>query len=81
MFGTIKKLFWQILFGIAIIVIVLLSILNTNEATFYYYFGKVSLPLMALLTISFVIGLVVGSFITKFIQITKTNGGAGTAKK
>ena len=81
MFSAIKKLFWQILFGIAIILIVLLSILNTDNVSFDYIFGNTTLPLMLLLSISFVIGLVVGSFITKFIQITKTNGGVGTTKK
>ncbi|MEY8702562.1 LapA family protein [Francisella philomiragia] len=81
MFSTIKKLFWQILFGLTIIIIVSLSYLNRDSSTFNYYFGEVTLPTMALLTIAFVIGLVVGSFITKFIQITKTNGGAGTAAK
>lgn len=81
MFSTIKKLFWQLLFGIAIILIVLLSILNTDTVNFDYIFGNTTLPLMLLLSISFVIGLVVGSFITKFIQITKTNDGAGTTKK
>ncbi|WP_395166844.1 lipopolysaccharide assembly protein LapA domain-containing protein [Francisella salimarina] len=81
MFSTVKKLFWQIMFGLAIIVIVFLSILNTDNVSFDYIFGSTTLPLMVLLSIAFVIGLVVGSFITKFIQITKTNGGAGTAKK
>ncbi len=81
MFSTIKKLFWQILFGLAIIVIVFLSILNTDNVSFDYIFGSTTLPLMVLLSIAFVIGLVVGSFITKFIQIIKTNGGAGAAKK
>ncbi len=81
MFSTIKKLFWQILFGLAIIVIVFLSILNTDNVSFDYIFGSTTLPLMVLLSIAFVIGLVVGSFITKFIQITKTNGAAGAAKK
>ncbi|MBK2028983.1 LapA family protein [Francisella noatunensis] len=76
MFSTIKKLFWQILFGLAIIVIVFLSILNTDNVSFDYIFGSTTLPLMMLLSIAFVIGLVVGSFITKFIQITKTNGAA-----
>ncbi|MFV9973108.1 MAG: LapA family protein [Francisella endosymbiont of Hyalomma asiaticum] len=81
MFSAIKKLFWQLLFSIAIILIVLLSILNTDTVSFDYIFGNTTLPLMLLLSISFVIGLVVGSFITKFIQITKTNGVAWTAKK
>lgn len=81
MFSTIKKLFWQIVFGMAIIVIVFLSILNTSSVSFDYIFGITTLPLMVLLSVTFVIGLVIGSFITKFIQITKTNGGAGTAAK
>jgi len=80
MFNTISKLFWQLLFGVAIVVIVILSILNTDRVSFDYMFGTTTLPLIVLLSIAFVIGLLIGSFITKFIQITKTTG-AGAAKK
>ncbi|MFC4893053.1 LapA family protein [Pseudofrancisella aestuarii] len=80
MFNMITKLFWQLFFGATIIIIVILSILNTDKVDFDYIFGTVKdVPLIMLMTIAFVIGLVFGSFITKFIQITKTNGGA--AKK
>lgn len=76
MFDMIIKLFWQLFFGATIIIIVILSILNTDKVSFDYIFGTASLPLIVLMTIAFVLGLVFGSFITKFIQITKTNGGA-----
>ena len=74
MFDTLKKLFWQLFFALIIIVIVMLSILNTNEVGFDYIFGKTSLPLIVFMSIAFVLGLIIGSFITKFIQITKTSG-------
>ncbi|AIT10296.1 membrane protein [Candidatus Francisella endociliophora] len=76
MFDMIAKLFWQIFFGIAIILIVILSILNTDRVSFDYIFGTTTLPLIVLMSIAFVLGLLLGSFITKFIQITKTSGGA-----
>jgi len=76
MFDMIVKLFWQIFFGATIIIIVILSILNTDKVDFDYMFGTTTLPLIVLMTISFVVGLVFGSFITKFIQVTKTSGGA-----
>lgn len=75
MFDMITKLFWQIFFGIVIILIVILSILNTDKVSFDYIFATTTLPLIVLMSISFVLGLVMGSFITKFIQITKTSGG------
>ncbi|AJC48620.1 LapA family protein [Allofrancisella guangzhouensis] len=71
----LAKLFWQIFFGIAIILIVILSILNTDRVSFDYIFGTTTLPLIVLMSIAFVLGLLLGSFITKFIQITKTSGG------
>lgn len=76
MFGMLAKLFWQIFFGIVIILIVVLSILNTDRVSFDYVFGTTTLPLIVLMSIAFVLGLILGSFITKFIQITKTSGGA-----
>ncbi|QIW10818.1 LapA family protein [Francisella sp. LA112445] len=76
MFGMLAKLFWQIFFGIVIILIVVLSILNTDRVSFDYIFGTTTLPLIVLMSIAFVLGLILGSFITKFIQITKTSGGA-----
>ncbi|ABI83457.1 LapA family protein [Francisella tularensis] len=76
MFDMLAKLFWQIFFGILIILIVILSILNTDNVSFDYIFGTTTLPLIVLMSISFVLGLLLGSFITKFIQITKTSGGA-----
>ncbi|MED7818806.1 MULTISPECIES: LapA family protein [unclassified Francisella] len=76
MFSMLAKLFWQIFFGIVIIVIVVLSILNTDRVSFDYIFGTTTLPLIVLMSIAFVIGLILGSFITKFIQITKTSGGS-----
>ena len=76
MFDMIAKLFWQIFFGIAIILIVILSILNTDRVSFDYIFATTTLPLIVLMSIAFVLGLVIGSVITKFIQITKTSGGA-----
>ena len=76
MFDMIAKLFWQIFFGIAIILIVILSILNTDRVSFDYIFATTTLPLIVLMSIAFVLGLVIGSFITKFIQITKISGGA-----
>ncbi|MXB91178.1 LapA family protein [Francisella tularensis] len=76
MFDMLAKLFWQIFFGILIILIVILSILNTDNVSFDYIFGTTTLPLIILMSISFVLGLLLGSFITKFIQITKTSGGA-----
>ncbi|NDT41298.1 LapA family protein [Francisella tularensis subsp. holarctica] len=76
MFDMLAKLFWQIFFGILIILIVILSILNTDNVSFDYIFGTTKLPLIVLMSISFVLGLLLGSFITKFIQITKTSGGA-----
>ncbi len=72
----IAKLFWQIFFGITIILIVILSILNTDRVSFDYIFATTTLPLIVLMSIAFVLGLIIGSFITKFIQITKTSGGA-----
>ncbi|AEE87990.1 hypothetical membrane protein [Francisella cf. novicida Fx1] len=72
----LAKLFWQIFFGILIILIVILSILNTDKVSFDYIFGTTTLPLIVLMSIAFVLGLLLGSFITKFIQITKTSGGA-----
>ena len=69
----IAKLFWQIFFGISIILIVILSILNTDRVSFDYIFATVTLPLIVLMSIAFVLGLIIGSFITKFIQITKTS--------
>ncbi len=75
MFSMLAKLFWQIFFGIVIIVIVVLSILNTDTVSFDYIFGTTTLPLIVLISIAFVLGLILGSFITKFIQITKTSGG------
>ena len=75
MFNMLAKLFWQIFFGIVIIVIVVLSILNTDTVSFDYIFGTTTLPLIILISIAFVLGLILGSFITKFIQITKTSGG------
>ncbi|WP_150467909.1 lipopolysaccharide assembly protein LapA domain-containing protein [Francisella sp. SYW-9] len=75
MFSMLTKLFWQIFFGIVIILIVVLSILNTDTVSFDYIFGTTTLPLIVLMSIAFVIGLILGSFITKFIQITKTSGG------
>ena len=76
MFDTITKLFWQMFLALAIIIIVVLSILNTDRVSFDYAFGTTTLPLIVLMSIAFVIGLILGSFITKFIQITKTSGGA-----
>ncbi|ABK90430.1 lipopolysaccharide assembly protein LapA domain-containing protein [Francisella tularensis] len=76
MFDMLAKLFWQIFFGILIILIVILSILNTDKVSFDYIFGTTTLPLIVLMSIAFVLGLLLGSFITKFIQITKTSGGA-----
>lgn len=76
MFDMLAKLFWQIFFGILIIPIVILSILNTDKVSFDYIFGTTTLPLIVLMSIAFVLGLLLGSFITKFIQITKTSGGA-----
>ncbi|AHH46990.1 membrane protein [Francisella tularensis subsp. holarctica PHIT-FT049] len=76
MFDMLAKLFWQIFFGILIILIVILSILNTDNVSFDYIFGTTTLPLIVLMSISFVLGLLLGSFITKFIHITKTSGGA-----
>ena len=76
MFSMLAKLFWQIFFGIVIILIVVLSILNTDRVSFDYIFGNTTLPLIVLISIAFVLGLILGSFITKFIQITKTSGGA-----
>ncbi|API87479.1 lipopolysaccharide assembly protein LapA domain-containing protein [Francisella uliginis] len=75
MFSMLAKLFWQIFFGIVIILIVVLSILNTDRVSFDYIFGTTTLPLIVLMSIAFVLGLILGSFITKFIQITKTSGG------
>lgn len=75
MFDMLAKLFWQIFFGVAIIIIVILSILNTDRVSFDYIFGTTTLPLIVLMSIAFVLGLIIGSFITKFIQITKTSGG------
>ena len=74
-FDMIAKLFWQIFFGIAIILIVILSILNSDKVNFDYIFATTALPLIVLMSIAFVLGLVIGSFITKFIQITRTCGG------
>ena len=74
-FDMIAKLFWQIFFGIAIILIVILSILNSDKVNFDYIFATTALPLRVLMSIAFVLGLVIGSFITKFIQITRTSGG------
>lgn len=76
MFDMLAKLFWQIFFGILIILIVILSISNTDKVSFDYIFGTTTLPLIVLMSIAFVLGLLLGSFITKFIQITKTSGGA-----
>ncbi|OIN84091.1 lipopolysaccharide assembly protein LapA domain-containing protein [Francisella sp. TX07-6608] len=76
MFDMLAKLFWQIFFGILIILIVILSILNTDKVSFDYIFGTTTLPLIVLMSIAFVLGLLLGSFITKFIQITKTSGGS-----
>ncbi|ASG67207.1 membrane protein [Francisella halioticida] len=76
MFSMLTKLFWQIFFGIVIILIVMLSILNTDRVSFDYIFGTTTLPLIVLMSIAFVLGLILGSFITKFIQITKTSGGS-----
>ena len=76
MFDMLAKLFWQIFFGILIILIVMLSILNTDKVSFDYIFGTTTLPLIVLMSIAFVLGLLLGSFITKFIQITKTSGSA-----
>lgn len=76
MFSTIKKLFLANTIWFSNYCNVFLSILNTDNVSFDYIFGSTTLPLMMLLSIAFVIGLVVGSFITKFIQITKTNGAA-----
>ncbi|OEZ33007.1 hypothetical protein AS144_06860 [Francisella endosymbiont of Amblyomma maculatum] len=70
MFSAVKKLFWQLLFGIAIILIVLLSVLNTDTVSFDYIFGNTTLPLMLLLSISFVIGLVVGSPLMLLLSIS-----------
>ena len=75
MIHMIKKLFWQIFFGISIILIVILSILNTNKVSFDYIFGTTTLPIIVLMSIAFVLGLVLGSFITKFIQVSRTSGG------
>ncbi|MDE4974195.1 LapA family protein [Francisella tularensis] len=74
MFDMLAKLFWHIFFGILIILIVILSILNTDNVIFDYIFGTTTLPLIVLMSISFVLGLLIGSFITKFIQINKTSG-------
>lgn len=71
----LAKLFWQIFFGVVIILIVILSILNTGRVSFDYIVGTTTLPLIVLISIAFVLGLIIGSFITKFIQITKTSGG------
>ncbi|AXA33093.1 MULTISPECIES: lipopolysaccharide assembly protein LapA domain-containing protein [Francisella] len=76
MFEMVAKLFWQIFFGVAIILIVILSILNTDKVSFDYIFGTTTLPIIVLMSVAFVVGLVLGSFLTKFIQITKTSGGA-----
>ncbi|GAB4222016.1 MAG: LapA family protein [Francisella sp.] len=70
----LAKIFWQIFFGILILLIVILSILNTEKVSFDYIFGITNMPLIVLMSISFVLGLIIGSFITKFIQITKTSG-------
>ena len=75
MFDMIKKLFWQIFFGISIILIVILSILNADKVSFDYIFGTTTLPIIVLMYIAFVLGLVLGSFITKFIQVSRTSGG------
>jgi uncharacterized integral membrane protein len=68
------KLLGQLFLGAIIILVVLLSILNTNVVEFNYMFGNIYLPLIVLMSISLVCGLILGSFITKFIQVTKTNG-------
>jgi len=72
----IAKLFPIIFFGIVIMLIVILSVLNTTEVNFDYIASTTTRPLSVLMSIAFVLGLVIGSFITKFIQITKTSGGA-----
>lgn len=69
----IAKLFPIIFFGIVIMLIVILSILNTDRVSFDYIFATTTLPLIVLMSITFVLGLIIGSFITKFIQITKTS--------
>ncbi|MDE4984497.1 LapA family protein, partial [Francisella tularensis] len=74
MFVMLAKLFCQIFFGILIILIVILSIFNTDNVSFDYIFGTTTLPLIVLMSIYFVLGLLLGSFITKFIKITKTSG-------
>ena len=65
------KLIGQVFLGVVIILVVLLSILNTKTVVFDYITGQISLPLIVLMSIALVFGLLVGSFITKFIQITK----------
>ncbi len=65
------KLLGQLFLGAVIILVVLLSILNTNVVEFDYMFGNISLPLIVLMSISLVCGLILGSFITKFIQVSK----------
>ncbi|MDE4965863.1 LapA family protein, partial [Francisella tularensis] len=56
MFDILEHLLWQIFFGILIILIVILSILNTFNVSFDYIFGNNKLPLIVLMSISFVLG-------------------------
>jgi len=66
-----SKLIWQIFFGIALILVVILSILNSHEVSFDYFFSTTSAPLIVILAVAFVLGLLCGSAITKFVSISK----------
>ena len=76
MFDMISKLFWQIFLSIILILTAIFSVMNTDKVAIDYIFGTADVSLAVLLTSFFVVGLLIGSFITKFIQITKTTGGA-----
>ena len=67
----LSKLFSQIFLSLILIVAITLSILNTDKVIFDYAFGQISLPLIILLIVFFILGLVLGGFITKFIYISK----------
>ena len=67
----LSKLFSQIFLSLILIIVITLSILNTDKVIFDYAFGQISLPLIILLIVFFILGLVLGGFITKFIYFTK----------
>lgn len=57
------RLFFPVLALIILIIGLIFSLLNTQSAELFYFFGKVSLPVSLLIIGSFIIGILLGLFL------------------